>query len=160
MFQNDRFNGDEWFRKIVDQRTREALHRQEQEFLARHRNDSQEQLAAYVRARARELGHSPRAKEVTGSGFIIGRFGSWDKALAAARLRAPRGSPKLSRTDRYLAEYEHQAELFKAERRKLKEEKRARKEYWLRQKELEKAQAREEQPSPERQPDTDPETED
>ena len=157
MFQKDRFNGDEWFRKIVDQRTRDALYKQEQEVLAQHRNDTEEQLAAYVRARAKELGHSPRAKEVTGSRFIIRRFGSWDKALAAARLREPRGSPKLSRTDRYMVEYERQAALFKAERRQLKEEKRARKEYWLRQKELEKAQAREEQPSPERQPDTDPE---
>ena len=126
MGNNERFNGDEWFRRNVDQRTRAALRRQEQQFIEEHSNDTDMELAALVKARAKELRRSPRAKEVTGAELIIRRFGSWNKALAAAGLREPRGSPKLTRTDRYKAEYQRQADLFREEKKRHREEKQAR----------------------------------
>ena len=138
MGNNERFNGDDWFRRNVDQRTREALRRQEQQFIEEHSNDTNAELAALVKARAKELRRSPRAKEVTGAELIIRRFGSWDKALAAAGLREPRGSPVLTRTDRYKAEYQRQAELFRVEKKRRREEKQSRKEACLRENEKKK----------------------
>lgn len=128
MGNNERFNGDEWFRRNVDQRTREALRQQEQQFIKEHSNDTNTELAALVKARAKELRRSPRAKEVTGAELIIRRFGSWDKVLAAAGLREPRGSPVFTRTDRYKTEYQRQAELFREEKKRHREEKQAGKE--------------------------------
>ena len=138
MGNNERFNEDDWFRRNVDQRTREALRRQEQQFIEEHSNDTNAELAALVKTRAKELRRSPRAKEVTGAELIIRRFGSWDKALAAAGLREPRGSPVLTRTDRYKAEYQRQAEVFREEKKRRREEKQSRKEACLRENEKKK----------------------
>ena len=130
-----RFNTDRWFRHNVDQRTRQELKSQEQRFLAEHANDTDEQLAAVIKARARELKRSPQMVEVTGAWYMVERFGSWNKALAAADQHMPSGSPKLTRSDRYKAEYARQAALFKAERARIREEREARKAAWLAQKE-------------------------
>ena len=137
MADGQRFNTDKWFRRNVDERTRRALEQQEKQFLIEHSGDTDEQLAALLRARARELWRSPQMVEVTGAQYMAERFGSWDKALAAAGQHIPTGTTKLIRSDRYKAEYARQAALFKAEREQRKAERAARKAAWQAQKEQE-----------------------
>lgn len=137
MGEGRRFNTDKWFRHNVDQRTRQELRLQEQRFLAEHAGDTDEQLAAVIKARAGELERSPQMVEVTGSRYMAERFGSWDKALAAAGQHLPFGATKLIRSDRYKAEYARQAALFKAEREQRKAVRASRKAAWQAQKEQE-----------------------
>ena len=127
MAEGKRFDANRWFRQTVDRRTREALLIQEQQFISEHAFDTDEQLAALIKARAKELKRSPQMVEVTGSRYMAERFGSWDKALAAAGQHLPFGATKLIRSDRYKAEYARQAALFKAEREQRKAERAARK---------------------------------
>lgn len=121
-----RFNSDKWFRRNVEERTRRALQEQERRFLSEHAGDTDEQLAALVKARARELRRSPQPVEVTGARYIEERFGSWQQALTAAGERMPTGPAKLSHSDRYRTEYRRQVVLFQTERSRLKAERAAR----------------------------------
>ena len=126
MAEGKRFDSNRWFRQTVDQRTWEALMAQEQQFIAEHARDTDEQLAALIRTRARELRHSPQALEVTGSLYMTERFGSWEKALAAADQHTPRGTIRFTRTDRFRAEYRRQSEILRVEQEQKKAHREAR----------------------------------
>ena len=68
-----------------------------------HREDTDEQLLAYVRRRAGELGRSPLMKEVLGATYISQRFGSWALVLTCAGLPLPKSvaPPKSSTISAY-----------------------------------------------------------
>ena len=68
-----------------------------------HKDDTDEQLLAYVRQCAADLGHTPEGKEVLGARYISQRFGSWAVALYYAGLRLRRGMepPGQAALDRY-----------------------------------------------------------
>ena len=120
----NRFDGQLWYEKKMDERTKAAMKEKEEAFIKEHANDSDSQLLAVIRNRARELGHSPRAVEVIGAGLICERFGSWAAALTKAGLGFPTGAVKLRNSRLYHQEYIRQQELYRAERDARKERER------------------------------------
>ena len=63
----------------------------DQAFAAEHREDTDEELLAYLRGCAGDLGHSPTKAEVPGGTYIKDRFVYWNVALALAGLPMPPG---------------------------------------------------------------------
>lgn len=59
-----------------------ALARKHIQFALDHQNDSLEQLAAYLRRCADEIGYLPRKCEIIGGEYLDMRFGGWEEALA------------------------------------------------------------------------------
>lgn len=55
-----------------------------------HETDTDEQLLEYVRARAAEMGRSPRVKDVYGALYIVQRIGNWGVVLTLAGIKLPR----------------------------------------------------------------------
>ena len=100
----------------------EALDRQEGTFRQQHQDDTDEQLLAYLRSRAAALGHTPWPGEILGGTLIQGRFGSWERALALARLPAPRTPNQPRCFARVRRETDRQKEIYrqrKAEKKAL-----------------------------------------
>jgi len=58
-------------------------------WLAEHADDTDEQLIAYLRSVVTDLEKFKKPGSVPGGFFLTRRFGSWKKALAAARLIPP-----------------------------------------------------------------------
>ena len=54
---NNYFRGDLWFQEQVKSRAREELSRQQESFAEEHKDDTEEQLIAYVRGFANALGY-------------------------------------------------------------------------------------------------------
>ena len=86
----------------------ETLEAQEQDFAKNRADDSDEQLLAYLQFCAELLGHTPWPREIVGGSLIENRFGSWEKALAKAKLPKPITQDKLTRFARYQEEVERQ----------------------------------------------------
>lgn len=110
-------------RKMVTQ----ALEAREEEFRQKHASDSDSQLIAYLRACAVKLKHVPWPGEILGGVMIAERFGSWEKALAAANLPRPRSENKMSSFLRVKQEEARQKEIYrqrKAEKKALAEKRR------------------------------------
>ena len=59
-----------------------ALAHKHIQFALDHQNDSLEQLAAYLRRCADEIGYLPRKCEIIGGEYLDMRFGGWEEALA------------------------------------------------------------------------------
>ena len=78
-----------------------------------HENDTDEQLLAYLRSCAFRLNHSPWPGEITGGTLIEARFGTWSRALALARLPAPRTPNQRSSFIRVKEEEARQKELYR-----------------------------------------------
>ena len=91
----------------------EALEAQEQEFSKNRGGDSDEQLLAYLQFCAELLGHTPWSREIVGGRSIEDRFGSWDKALAKAKLPKPTTQDKLTGFARYHEEVERQKVVYR-----------------------------------------------
>ena len=72
-------------------RRREEFRQREKEFARLHADDTDEQLLAYLRHCAQELGHSPFKREVVGGEFLKKRFVLWSIALWQAGLPMARG---------------------------------------------------------------------
>ena len=114
-------------RKMVTQ----ALEAREEEFRREHESDTDGQLIAYLKLCAANLQHTPWQGEILGGTVIADRFGSWEKALAAARLPYPRGEDKPSTFQRVQQEEDRQREIYrqrKAEKKILSEQRRLRQE--------------------------------
>lgn len=86
----------------------EALEAQEQQFALAHEKDTDEELAAYLQTCARKLNHTPWPREILGGLTIQKHFGSWEAALAAARLPFPDTPDMISRFARIQEETERQ----------------------------------------------------
>lgn len=72
---------------------------------AEHEGITDEELLAYLRQCAAELGHTPmHRREVLGSTYISERFGNWAVALTIEELPLPRGMkpPKQTALNAYL----------------------------------------------------------
>ena len=69
--------------------TNAAMRRKDAEFVAAHRDDTDEQLIAYLQRCAQELGHTPYPREVFGGAMIGERFGGWSRAVDVAGLPYP-----------------------------------------------------------------------
>ena len=91
----------------------EAMAQQEQAFRDQHGTDTDEELLTYLRTWAIRLQHTPWPDEIEGGRFIQERFGSWDRALALARLPAPRTVNRNKDFARYQMETEKQKEVYR-----------------------------------------------
>ena len=114
-------------RKMVTQ----ALEAGEEAFRKEHGMDTDSQLIAYLRSCAERLQHSPWPGEIRGGTVIAERFGSWEKALAAANLPRPKTENKPSTFLRVQQEEARQKEIYrqrKAEKKILSEQRRIRQE--------------------------------
>ena len=104
-----------------------ALEAREEEFRKEHSGDTNGQLIAYLRMCAVKLQHTPWPGEILGGTVIAERFGSWEKALYAARLPLPTGENKPSSFLRVQREEQRQKEIYrqrKAEKKILSEQRR------------------------------------
>ena len=119
-----RFDGQKWYQKQIHERTIKALEQREEEFLALRAKDTDAALLVFIRERAGELGHSPQKEEVIGSSLMCDRFGSWEEALAACGLPAPRDIRTLKHTELYREESERQRKLYGEEKTARQEQKR------------------------------------
>ena len=96
-------------RKMVTQ----ALETQEKEFRKEHEFDTDEQLLDYLRLCTAKLQHVPWPGEILGGTVILERFGSWERALAAANLPRPWGENKVSTFQRVKQEEARQKEIYR-----------------------------------------------
>ena len=115
------FRGDLWFQEQVRTRVKVSLSRQQEAFAAEHKEDTEEQLIAYVRGFANALGRTPNAGEVIGGPYIASRFGSWDCMLRKANLPAPGAMPHMERRLIYKMEVKRQESLLRQELQDKKE---------------------------------------
>ena len=105
----------------------EALDQQEQEFRQQHEQDTSDQLLAYLHGWAVHHHHSPWPGEIAGGAYLQERFGSWERALALARLPAPKHPNQLKAFRRVKEEEEKQKEIYrrrKAEKKVLANQRR------------------------------------
>ena len=112
-------------RRMVTQ----ALKEQEDAFRKEHEADADGQLLAYLQQWAAEQNHVPWPEEIPGGTVIAERFGSWESALAAAKLPCLRGEKKPGTFQRIKLEEERQKEIYrrhKTEKKALAEQKRIR----------------------------------
>ena len=108
-------------RKMVNQ----ALEEQEERFEEIHGKDTDEALILYLQDRARELGYSPRYKEIIGWRLLEQRFGVWNEALQKAGL-IPAARCPVTKLPRIVEETEKQKELYRQKKaeKKLKNKQR------------------------------------
>lgn len=99
----------------------EALSEREKQFATEHAFDTNAQLAAYLQQIALKLGHTPHAKEIVGWQYILERFGTWERAIRAARLPLPTTPNIPSRFQLVLDEYEHQQALYRQKKAEKKQ---------------------------------------
>ena len=91
----------------------EALEAQEQEFAQNRGNDSDEQLLGYLCFCASLLGHTPWPREIVGGSLIEDRFGTWQMAIAKAKLPLPTTPNKSTGFTRYTEETERQKIVYR-----------------------------------------------
>lgn len=101
------------YEATIKRMVNEALKAQEQEFACNRGNDSDEQLLGYLRFCASLLGHTPWPREIVGGSMIEARFGSWETALANAKLPMPTTPNKLTGFTRYTEETERQKIVYR-----------------------------------------------
>ena len=101
------------YEATIKRMVNEALKAQEQEFACNRGNDSDEQLLGYLCFCASLLGHTPWPREIVGGSMIEARFGSWETALANAKLPMPTTPNKLTGFTRYTEETERQKIVYR-----------------------------------------------
>lgn len=101
------------YEATIKRMVNEALEAQEQEFAQYRGNDSDEQLLGYLCFCASLLGHTPWPREIVGGSMIEARFGSWETALANAKLPMPTTPDKLTGFARYQEEEERQKAAYR-----------------------------------------------
>ena len=97
-----------------------ALEEAENRFAVEHAQDTEQQLADYLRKYADELGHTPWPREIPGGVTIQTRFGSWEAAVAEAGLPFPEHPNQPGKFRRVREETQRQRAIYrqkKAEKR-------------------------------------------
>ena len=113
---------------IIRRMVQEALELQEKQFQKEHGTDTDEQLLTYLRSCAVKLNHTPWPGEILGGSLIEQRFGSWERALALARLPDSQTLNQSKNFARVRQETEKQKEVYrqrKAEKKVLSAKRRA-----------------------------------
>ena len=100
------------YESVIRRRVTQALEEQEMNFSRDHAFDTDEQLIAYIQEQAKLLHYAQREKEIIGLKLIIGRFGSWGKALERAGVHISSSCP-VSKLPRIQMEVEKQKELYR-----------------------------------------------
>lgn len=112
--------------RMVDQ----ALLAQERQFDRDHAQDTELQLAAYLRECAHRLEHTPWPREIVGGITIRDRFGSWEAALEAAALPHPVHPDRISRFVRIREETERQKMVYRERKARKKQRAQERMRMW------------------------------
>ena len=97
-----------------------ALEEAENRFAVEHAQDTEQQLADYLRKYADEMGHTPWPREIPGGVTIQTRFGSWEAAVAEAGLPFPEHPNRPGKFRRVREETQRQRAIYrqkKAEKR-------------------------------------------
>ena len=110
------------YHAVIRKMVLQALEQQEQDFRMQHSGDTTEALTAYLRQCAVQLGHTPWFGEIIGSALIEERFGSWEKALYAAKLQLPRTTPAPNTFLRVKEETARQQELYRQRKTQRKQQ--------------------------------------
>lgn len=135
------------YNSVINRMVREALAAKHNAFAEAHQQDTEQQLAAYIRSCALQLGHTPHQKEVIGWPLITERFGTWGDALQAAKLPFPRTPNTPAQFAIMLDEIEEQKRIYR--------EKKAQKKLQSRQRQAEQERRRKEHaPAPKKKQDT------
>lgn len=116
-------------RKVLTQRTLEALSKQNVAFVLEHQNDTLEQLSAYLSACMDTLGHVPAWTEVLGGDLIELRFGGWLQALCShgqTKFNDAQDPPRVQNTQLFRDEFDRQRALDKQKKLEKKAESRER----------------------------------
>lgn len=120
------------YEATIKRMVNEALEAQEQEFAQNRGNDSDEQLLGYLCFCASLLGHTPWPREIVGGSLIEDRFGTWQMAIAKAKLPLPTTPNKSTGFTRYTEETERQKIVYRekkaAKKQKAKQRLKAQKE--------------------------------
>ena len=101
------------YEATIKRMVNEALEAQEQEFAQNRGSDSDEQLLAYLQFCTQLLGHTPWPREIVGGSLIEDRFGTWQTAIAKAKLPLPTTPDKLTGFTRYVEETERQKAAYR-----------------------------------------------
>ena len=101
------------YEATIKRMVNEALEAQEQEFAQNRGSDSDEQLLAYLQFCTQLLGHTPWPREIVGGSLIEERFGTWQTAIAKAKLPLPTTPDKLTGFTRYVEETERQKAAYR-----------------------------------------------
>ena len=101
------------YEATIKRMVNEAMEAQEQEFAQNRGSDSNEQLLAYLQFCTQLSGHTPWPREIVGGSMIEARFGSWETALANAKLPMPTMPNKLTGFTRYTEETERQKIVYR-----------------------------------------------
>ena len=115
------------YEATIRRMVQEALEQQEQDFRGQHGSDTDGQLLAYLRSWAIRKRHTPWPGEIVGGQYILERFGSWNRALALAKLPEPRTENQMKSFARVQEETKKQKEIYrlrKAEKKVLANQKR------------------------------------
>lgn len=125
MNENQDNRRNDWYEKKLDQRVRTSLLKKDDRFAQEHKNDTNDQLLAYLCDFAKELGHTPNVCEIIGGKFIENRFGDWNRAVLLAGLSWPRKAPPMQSRLIYKQEKVRQSRLFTQARSGSKKEREA-----------------------------------
>lgn len=69
-------------RRLLSEIERKIAHKNIR-FVLEHQDDTLEQLTAYLKACAEDIGHVPARVEIIGGDLIEYRFGSWERAIGS-----------------------------------------------------------------------------
>ena len=98
-----------------------ALEEAENRFAREHTQDTEQQLADYLRKYADELGHTPWPREIPGGVTIQARFGSWELAAAEAGLPFPKHPNQPDKFRRVREETRRQRDLYRQKKARKRE---------------------------------------
>lgn len=98
-----------------------ALEEAENRFAGEHAQDTEQQLADYLREWAGELGHTPWPREIPGGVTIRARFGSWELAVEKAGLSFPEHPDQPSKFRRVREETQRQRVLYRQKKARKRE---------------------------------------
>ena len=104
------------YKSTIKRMVNEALQEQEKAFAEEHGADSEEQLLAYVRACAEQLGHTPWPREIVGGSFLLHRFTVWSNVLKKADLMPPSLPDKMICFVRFTEETERQKQIYREQK--------------------------------------------
>ena len=116
----DKNKNNGFYNTVIAQRAARELDAREKAFEEEHQNDKEYQLLDYFHECARQLGHTPRIKEIEGWKYLEKRFGTWDILLIRAGMRRYFGRDPESEYALIKNERDRQMELHREKKRQKK----------------------------------------